>query len=186
MRFLEEQHSEWDDPVTWMPMVWTLTVVIGAVVAATLALPQTAPYVDGPLTARMLFHPEWLVVATLLVVPIYRASRISWRAALLVVPITCAQVLYVADVAVSSLHAAGLSNPLYPGWYAVAFAQAALFFAVGTVGAARNVKDRRWVSRMRKLTALPAPQRSPRLGAAPSQQATPPRRSPDDGIAGAA
>ncbi len=182
MRFPEGQHSQWDDPVTWMPFVWTMTVVMGAVLVGTLALPQTAAYIDGPLSARMLFHPEWLVVATLLALPIYRASRISWRAALLVVPIAGAQVLYVADVAVSTLHAAGLTNPLDPGWYALAFAQAAIFLTVGIVGAARNAADRRWVRRMVRLTALPEPQRSPRLDAAPSHRPTPPRQPPDDGI----
>jgi hypothetical protein len=159
MRWLEGEHHESDDPVTWVPMLWTLTVVLGGVFAATLALPALPGYADGPLTSREYFHPEWLVTASLLVLPLYRAARSSWRAALLVVPIASVQVLYIADTAVRSLHQAGLANPLFVGWYAVAFAQIAAFVTVGVIGAKRDLVDRRWVKMMKRVTALPPPDR---------------------------
>lgn len=161
MRWLEGQPHDSDDAGTWMPFVWTLVVVLCAVTAATLALPTFPPYVAGPITARSAFRPEWLVLATLLVLPVYRGSRISWRTSLLVVPIASIEALYVADTAVDQLQRAGFTGGSYSAWYAVAFAQVALFAGAGAVGAWRDIADRRWARMMRKVTALPAP---PRLG----------------------
>jgi hypothetical protein len=183
MRGLEEDRSEFDGPASWMPMVWTLAVVLGGVFAATLALPALPEYVAGPVTSRTFFHPEWLVLATLLVLPLYRTARSSWRAALLAVPIACVQVLYVADAAVRSLHQAGLATPLFAGWYVVAAAQAALFLVVGTVGARRDLADRRWVKTMRKMTALPAPNRRPARSSTDFPRYPEPPSRPGNGFA---
>lgn len=183
MRWLEGQHRESEYPVGWLPLLWTLVVVAGAVTAATLALPSLPQSVVGPVTARALFHPEWLVVATLLVFPVYRAARHSWRTALLVVPVACVQVLYVADTAVDTLQQAGLASAWYDAWYAVAIAQATMFLAVGVVGAARDVRDRRWVRTMHKLTGLGSPSGVPHK--LPGQRSHLPLPPPEDGRAAA-
>jgi hypothetical protein len=182
MRWLEGQHHESEDPVTWVPLGWSLSVIFGAVAAAAMALPALPGYADGAVTSRTFFHPEWLVLATLLVLPVYRAARASWQAALLVVPVASVEVVYVADSAVKSLHEVGLTNPLYPGWYAVAFAQTALFVIVGATGARRCLADRRWVRNMRKLVALPPPDRGPSGPTHPARPFDPPRSS-DNGFA---
>jgi hypothetical protein len=161
MRRLERQHHQPEDPGTWMPLVWSLVVVVSAVTLATLALPSLPEYVQGRVTPRSVFHPEWLVLATLLVVPVYRGSQISWRSALIVVPISCIYALYVADTAVDTLQTVGFTSGWYSAWYAVACAQVALFLGAGAVGAWRDITRRRWVRMMRQVTALPAP---PRVG----------------------
>jgi hypothetical protein len=183
MRWLEGEHHESDDPVSWVPMVWTLTVVFGGVFAATLALPALPGYADGPVTSRAFFHPEWLVAASLLVLPLYRAARSSWRAALLVVPVASVQVLYIADAAVRSLHQAGLDNRLFVGWYAVALAQIAVFLTVGVVGARRDLVGRRWVKMMRRVTALPPPDRRSANDPADSPRHPEPPSRPTNGFA---
>lgn len=183
MRRLEGQPDELYDPATWMPLVWSLVVVSGAAFAAALALPTLPGYANSPSTARAIFHPEWLVVSTLLVFPLYRAARSSWRAALLAVPVACAHAVYVAVTAVDALHKAGLTSGLFAGWYAVAFAQVALFVTVGVVGARRDVIDRKWVRTMRRVAALPAPDRAHRNAPAqPAGHHEPPHR-PESGLA---
>lgn len=172
MRWLDGQYDELDDPGMWLALAWTFVVIFGAVFAATLALPALPDYVDGPITARALFHPEWLVVATFLVLPVYRAARSSWRAGIFVVLVACIYVLYVVHTAVGNLRDAGLTSSLYAGWYAVALTQVALFLTVGAVGARRNFIDGRWVRTMRRVTALPAPDRA--LGNNPPGQPRPP------------
>jgi hypothetical protein len=182
MRWLEGQHHESEDPSTWMPLVWSLLVVVSAVTAATLALPALPEFVNGPITARSVFRPEWLVLATLLVLPVYRGSRISWKTALFVVPIACIHALYVADAGVDSLQQAGFTSGWYSAWYGVAFAQVALFVGAGALGAARNISQRRWVRMMRKVTALPTPRSSAPGSSAEEWRAKPPGR-PEDGRA---
>ncbi len=130
-----------------------LTVIFGAGLAATLALPSVPEYADGPVTARDLFHSEWLIVATFLVLPLYRAARLSWLMALVVVPIASVQVLYIADSAVDASQQAGLADGVSPGWYAVAVLQVGVFTVAGAGAAYRNFADRRWVRRMRSMTA---------------------------------
>lgn len=167
-----------------MPLVWTLIVILGAVFAAGLALPGLPGYVEGPTTtARDIFHPEWLVVATLLVLPVYRAATSSWRAALLVVPVACVQVLYIADTAVTSLHKVGLTSGLFDGWYAVALAQVTLFATVGVVGARRNLIDGRWARTMKRVMALPAPDRPHRNNPPKPAGPTDPPGRPENGLA---
>lgn len=141
-----------DDPTGWLPTVWTLVVIFGAVVAAALALPSLPEYFDGPVTARTLFHPEWFVAASFLALPLYRAARMSWRVAVVLVPIASVHMLYIADSAVDSSQRAGLADGISSGWYAVALAQVALFAIVGAVGAGRNIGDRRWERHMRAMT----------------------------------
>lgn len=141
-----------EDPTGWMSTVWTLTVIFGAATAAAFALPSLPGFVEGPVTARALFHPEWMVAATFLVLPLYWAVRLSWRTALVLVPVVSAHLLYIADSAVDASRQMGLVNGISPLWYAVAFAQIGLFAIVGGVGAHRNLVDRRWVKFMKLLT----------------------------------
>lgn len=136
-----------------MKTLWMLTVIFGAVLAAALALPSLPAYSDETATARALFHPEWLIGATLLALPLYRAARLSWSMAVALVPIAGVHVLYIADSAVDASREAGLADGVSSGWYAVAFAQVAVFAIVGSVGAYRNLADRRFVRRMRSMTA---------------------------------
>lgn len=141
-----------DDPTGWMSTLWTLIVMIAAVSAATLALPSLPEHVDAQVTARTLFHPEWLIAATFVVLPLYRAARLSWRLALFVVPVACLQVLYIADTAIDASRQVGLDDGVSFGWYAVAFAQVGLFAVVGAVGAYRNLADRRFLRMMQSMT----------------------------------
>jgi hypothetical protein len=180
MGWLAGQHHESEDPAGWRPLLWTTVVIMGAVTAATMALPSLPQTVSGQVTVRALFHPEWLVVATMLVFPVHRAVRHSWRTALLVVPVACVQVLYVADTAVDTLQQAGFASAWYDAWYAVAILQAALFLAVGVAGAARDVRDRRWVRTMHKLTGLGSP-----TGVPHRQRTQLPLPPPEDGHAAA-
>ncbi len=149
-----------EDASGWMVLVWTLVVFFGAVGAASLALPSMPAYLDNTVPARALFHPEWLVMSTLLVLPLQRVALTSWRSGLVVVPIACAHVIYIADTAVDRLHQADLRSELYAGWYVVAFVQVAIFVVVGARAARIDFRDRRWVRRMRIHAALPAPQRN--------------------------
>lgn len=144
-----------------MATLWMLTVIFGAVLAATLALPALPEYADEPVTARDLFHAEWLITATLLVLPLYRAARLSWPVALALVPIASVHVLYIVDSAVDTSRQAGLADGVSPGWYAVAFVQAGVFTIVGAMAGFRNLADRRWVRRMRSMTAVSAPSPGP-------------------------
>lgn len=182
MRSLEGQHHRFDHPVTWMPLVWTLVVILGAVFAAGLALPPTPGYVQGAITVGDIFRPEWLVLATLLVLPVYRVARSSWRAALFVVPVACVHVLYVADTAVTSLHKAGFTSGLLTGWYVVAFAQAALFATVGLVGVRRGLIEGRWARMMKRMIALEAPPRTHRNDPRKPPIAVDPPGRPENGF----
>jgi len=167
-----------DDPTGWMSTVWTLIVIFGAVVAAALALPSLPQFAHEPVTARALFHPEWLLAASFLVLPLYRATRMSWRAALLLVPVVCVHVLFIVDSAVEASQRAGLSDGISSGWYAVAFAQVVLFATVGAVGASRNLGDRRWVRHMRAMTDSAGSSVADSLAPAPPSDARVTRRPP--------
>jgi hypothetical protein len=145
------------DPTGWMPTFWTMVVVLAAVTAAALALPSLPEYTDEPVTARDVFHPEWLITATLVVLPLYRATRMSWGLALFVVPVACLHVLYIVDTAIDASRQAGLADGVSVAWYAVAFAQIGLFAVVGAVGAFRNVADRRFARMMRSMTGMTFP-----------------------------
>ena len=142
-----------DDPNGWMSTLWTMVVIFGAAVAAALALPALPESVYGPVTARALFHAEWMLVATFLVLPLYEVARRSWRLALFVVPVASIHVLYIADAAVDASRRAGLVDGVSVNWYGVAFAQTGIFAVVGAVGAYRNLADRRWVKFMQMVTA---------------------------------
>ena len=61
--------------------MWTMVVIFGAALAARLALPALPESIYGPMTARALFHAEWMLVATFLVLPLYEVARRSWRLA---------------------------------------------------------------------------------------------------------
>lgn len=150
------------DSTGWMSTLWTMVVVVAAVTAAGLALPSLPDYAE-PATARAVFHPEWLIAATLVVLPLHRAARMSWRLALFVVPVACLHVLYIVDTAIEASREVGLADGVSVAWYAVAFAQAGLFAVVGAIGASRNVADRRFARRMRSMTGLsfPAPHSLP-------------------------
>lgn len=153
-----------------MSTVWMLTVIFGSVIAATLALPSLPEYVDGPVTARALFRPEWLLVATFVVLPLYRASRLSWPTGLALVPIASVHVLYIVNSAVDASQRAGLVDGISSTWYVVAFIQVGIFTIVAAVGAYRNIADRRWVRLMRSLTATAR-------GPQPSSAPQPPSRT---------
>ena len=166
-----------DDPTGWLSTVWTLVVIFGAVVAAALSLPSLPAYVE-PVSARALFHPEWLVAASFLALPLFRAARMSWRVAVALVPIVSVHMLYIADSAVDASHQAGLADGVSSGWYAVAIAQVALFAIVGAVGAGRNVSDRRWERRMRAMTDSAGAAVGSSLAPAPPSDAPITRRPP--------
>lgn len=169
-----------------MSTLWMLTVIFGAGLAATLALPSVAEYADGPVTARDLFRSEWLIVATFLVLPLYRAARLSWLMALVVVPIASVHVLYIADSAVDASQQAGLADGVSPGWYAVAVLQVGVFAVAGAGAAYRNFADRRWVRRMRSLTArasAPGPDSAVQPGYPLPHMPTTRRRPPPTGRA---
>lgn len=167
-----------DDPTGWLATVWTLIVIFGAVIAAALALPSVPQFASEPVTAQALFHPEWLLAASFLVLPLYRATRMSWRAALLLVPVACVHVVFIADSAIDASQRAGLTDGISSGWYAVAFAQVVLFATVGAVGAGRNLSDRRWVRHMRAMTDSADSSVADSLAAAPPSDAQVTRRPP--------
>ncbi len=160
MRKQEEQQGDLAEFAAWIPLTCTLVVLVGLFAAATLALPSPPQYPTGPLSARDLFHPEWLIAAALLALPIYLVARRSWRVGLVVVLIAGLQVLYIADTAIGTLHHAGIRDGFSSLWYVVALVQLAVFVSAGAVGAVRDLKDRHWARMMGRILALPPPPRS--------------------------
>jgi hypothetical protein len=166
-----------------MSAMWTMVVIFGAAVAARLALPALPESIYGPVTARALFHAEWMLVATFLVLPLYEVARRSWRLALFVVPVASIHVLYIADAAVDASRQAGLVDGVSVNWYGVAFAQVGIFAVVGAVGACRNLADRRWVKFMQMMTAdSPGAHTQSRPGLPGRSISTPPQ-PPEAGLA---
>jgi hypothetical protein len=156
---VQQWHDDGAPYAVWMPLSGMLVVLVGLFVAATLALPTPSQYSTGPLAAGDVFRPEWLIAATLLAVPVYQLARRSWRAGLLAVLLASLQLFYIASTAVHHLEHEVPSGGAYAFWYVVAAVQIAIFVATFTVGAARDLKDRRWTRMMRKTYALPSPPR---------------------------
>jgi hypothetical protein len=156
------KHGEASLYAVWQPISGTSVVLVGLFAAASLALPTPSEYATGPLAAGDVFRPEWLIAATLLVVPLYHAARRSWQIGLIFGIIAVLQVLYITSAGVHALHSAGLRSGAYSLWYVVAVVQMVALAVPCTVGTVRNFRDRRWSRMMGRAFALPAPPRRSR------------------------
>jgi hypothetical protein len=136
----------------WAAVGWSVLALLAAGVLGALALPGTTPRPFTAFTSTDFLRAEWLVLATLLAYPIYRAARAHWLAALPVAAIVSAENWYVVDTGLDALHtlelAAPASDAMLDGLVA---GQAVLFTAVAMVGGWQSIERGRWLRRMRRL-----------------------------------
>jgi hypothetical protein len=150
---LDEGRVESTHQDTGRPVTWTAVAVVGSGLVAAFSLPWDTPAsIYDQVQRSDLFHPEWLVVGTLLVLPVVYAARASLIAAFLVIVLPGAQLLYVADSGLDTEARFGVARGVDHLWYVLAFAQVLLFAAAGVVAAHRGAVERRWVGYLAELT----------------------------------
>ncbi len=122
-----------------------LASIVSALCAA-LALPATWSVAAA---ARDVFHPEWLLAATLVVFAVQRAARACWWCALPAVVLPGAQLVYVVGAAQQRLEAVHVDATMTP-WFAVVVVQVTLLCAAVLPSASASYRDRRWSRFMRR------------------------------------
>lgn len=155
MLFDEGRYEPGESPGS-LPLAWLLVALFGSATMAWLSLPQLPQFSSDVPSQTDVFRADWFVAGTLLVFPVFYASRLRWWMALPSVALPSAQVVYVAMTALDRLQAAGLATDADLVWYAVAALQLGLFVIAGTTGAQRNLADRRVARLLRAMEALDA------------------------------
>jgi len=140
---------------TGLAVAWMLGVLVVSGLLFTLCLPGTVQSRYETYAPRDLLHGEWLLIGSLLALPIYRASRTWWWTAIPLAVVPGAQMVFIASSAVAALQRAGVDDLSDRAWYVLAAAQAAVFAGAAVVGAARDLADRRWLRLVNSLTASP-------------------------------
>jgi hypothetical protein len=151
----DEPLLESRDGDTGLAVAWMLGVLLVAGLLYTVCLAKTLVAPFEPYTHRDFLRGEWLLLGTLLALPIYRASRTRWWTALPLAVVPSAQVIFIASSAVGAFERAGIAHATDRAWYVVAAAQTAVFATAAGVGAARNLADRRWLRLVKALSAEP-------------------------------
>jgi len=121
----------------------------------TLCLPIVPQYVDEIDQLSDVFRPEWLVLATLLALPLKRAA--SWRCwvGLLGLVIACVMSLVITQEAVSRVGAAGLDlGGTESVWMPLAGCQVLVFVVATASGLRQRLFVRRWQRLDRKLARV--------------------------------
>lgn len=157
LMLFDESKYEPGEPPGSLPLAWLLVALLGSAAMAWLSLPQLPQFSSDVPSQGDVFRADWFVAGTLLVFPVFYASRLSWWMALPSVALPSAQAVYVAmTAALDRLRAAGLATDADLAWYAVAALQLGLFVIAGMTGARRNLGDRRLARLLRAMEALDA------------------------------
>jgi hypothetical protein len=121
---------------------WIVLACLVVAIAVELSLPGS--WQSSPESRREVFRPEWLILATLVVLCVHRAARACWW---LVLPATALPTLQLADAtetALARLHHAGFATEATSWWWLLPVAQLSVLLAGATAGALASMADRRW------------------------------------------
>jgi uncharacterized protein (TIGR03382 family) len=139
-------------PDGWSAAGWSAFALLLAGLLGALALPGTRPQRFTAFDPSDFLRVQWLVLATLLVYPVYLAARSHWLAALPLVVIVSAESWYVVNTGLDALHEVDLAAPVSDGLlYALVTSQTALLAWAGLLGGWQSFRRRRWLRRMRRL-----------------------------------
>jgi hypothetical protein len=127
---------------------WILLATVAVALAVGLSLPAGWQY-DADQVGEV-FRPEWLVLATLAVFPVHRASRACCWMLVPAVSLPMLQLFFAVETAHIRLESAGLAGGWVEGWWLLPAAQLLVFLAAGCSGAVASLRDRRWERFMRR------------------------------------
>lgn len=149
-----------------IPLVEIGVLVVTTGLLWSLCLPPMPLYLPDIEQLSTVFHPQWLVLATLLALPLARVAAWRYWVGLLALVICSALSLAITDEAVDRARAAGLDlGGTESVWMALAGVQVAIFAFASLKGFRKRRFVRRWQRLDRKLAAnAPSPTRrsSPR------------------------
>jgi hypothetical protein len=115
---------------------------VASALAEGLSLPGSWSY--SPASSQHAFRPEWLVVATLVVVFVHRAARACWWCAGPAVVLPTLQLAYAVEAGVERLAGSGVAADVAGLWWALVAVQLAVFLGAAVSGAVGSIRDRRW------------------------------------------
>lgn len=148
-------------PDSWSAVGWLLAVTVICGVADFFALPDGAVWLGMPLEGHQMFRPEWLVMGTLVALPLFKLARASFLLGLLGLFLAGGEMVTIVDnareryVHNADLFGGDVDFPM--ALYALAGLQILVFTAAAGSGLRLRWSQRRWERMMRRLTAASVP-----------------------------
>ena len=144
-------------PDCWSALVWLLALTAVCGIVDYFALPDGSVWFGLPLDGHEMFRPEWLVVGTLVALPLFRLARASILLGLLGLFLCAGEMFTIVDNARErfdyNIDTYG-TGPAFPSlFYALAALQTVVFVVAASYGLRRRWADRRWERMMRRTAA---------------------------------
>lgn len=121
---------------------WIVLACLIVAVAVELSLPGS--WQSDPAVGRQVFNPEWLILATLVVLCVHRAARACWWLMLPAVALPALQLADATETALARLQHAGFATEATSLWWLLPTVQLLVLVAGAAAGARASLSDRRW------------------------------------------
>ncbi len=144
-------------PDCWSGVGWLLAVTALCAIADGFALPDASVWLGMPMSGDEMFRPEWLVMGTLVALPLFRLARASIFLGVLGFLLGSGEMFTIVDNARGRFaHNAELfdTGPQFNSiFYALAALQVVIFLVATIKGLRLRWADLRFDAMMRKMSA---------------------------------